>query len=364
MNGINIQTPFGMQNTNRSSLADLMSKNNFTTEAPLIFAMYMDRVLNRGPVLIAATVSDQQRLATRQIEVPLRDIFETEPENVRFEFEQTYRPYDQFTYHGPNDDIHVNRSDVVVVNSNTNQQASAFEVKLCVIPNSGTANRPHDAQSLEIVVRPPTIEQLAFSIADTYGDEGRQQLRQLIVEKLGGNVLGYQWSDKNFMLDHMHNIRSAVEAISLAKIGEQKPFCLTGIWRTTGQSELLEDGCFDTFAWTNFAFLQLLSSSPCATKISRPDRSLVWLIKALFDYTAQGHVDFNQAHSEITFDTQTDKAGAFAGAKTYRFMDCQRFRHPLISKNAINQLIPQQCMNELKPERRLDAALRNARYSA
>ena len=364
MSGTNIQTPFGLQKTNRSSVADLMSKNNFTTEAPLIFAMYMDRVLHRGPVLIEATVSDQQQLTTRQIEVPLRDIFGTEPENVRFEFEQTYQQYDRFAYHGQRHDRHANRSDVVVINSATNQPVSAFEVKLCVIPNSGTANRPHDEQSLEIVVRPPTIEQLAFSIADTYGNEGKQQLRQIIVEKLGGDVQGYRWSDKHFMMEHMHDIKSAVEAISLAKITEQKPFCLTGIWRTKGQSELLESYCFDTFAWTNLAFLQLLSDSPSDNTISRPDRSLVWLIKALLDYTIQNQVNFNQAHSEITFDSQTDKAGAFSGAKTYKFMNGERFNHPLISSTAINQLIPQQCMDELKPERRLDAALKNARYSA
>ncbi len=364
MTGTNIQTPFGMQNTNRSSVTDLMSKNNFTTEAPLIFAMYMDQVLEQGPVLIKAAVSNQHQLTTEQAHTTLKNIFGVDPNSVRFEFEQRYQPYDQLAYHGPNDENHVNRSDVVVFDSTENQQVSAFEVKLCVIPNSGTANRPHDEQSLEIVVRPPTIEQLAFSIANTYGNKGKQQLKELIVDKLGGNVQGYRWSDKDFMLSHMHNIRSAVEAISLAKIAEQKPFCLTGIWRTTGQSELLEDSCFDTFAWTNFAFLQLLSSSPSVTTISRPDRSLVWLIKALLDYTVQGHVDFNQAHSEITFDAQTDKAGAFAGAKTYRFMNCQRFKHPLIPKTAISQLIPQQCMDMLKPERRLDAALRNAKYSA
>ena len=358
MTGTDIRKPFGMQNTNRTSLADLMSKNNFTTEAPLIFAMYMDQVLHRGPLLITATASNQQQLTTKQVEVPLIDIFGTDPKNVCFEFEQIYEHYDRFVYHGQRHVRHANRSDVVVVNSDTNQQVSAFEVKLCVIPNSGTANRPHDEQSLEIVVRPPTIEQLAFSIADTYGNEGRKQLGDLIVKNLDGNVQGYRWSDKNFMLAHMHNIRSAVEAISLAKLAEQKPFCLTGIWRTNGQSELLDDHCFDTFAWTNLAFLQLLSSRPNDTAISRADRSLVWLIKALFDYTAQGHVDFNQAHSQITFDAQTDKAGSFAGKITYDFMSGQRFNSPLIPKTAIYRLIPQECMDELKPERRLDAALK------
>lgn len=348
-------TPIGMEYTNRHDLPDLMSKNNFTTEAPLIFSMFIHKILNTGPMVIKAVQGDDGSLGTCAEQESLTSVLGIDPDRASFSFETSYEGYNRFALHQ-----HADRSDVVVLDRNTNEHRSAFEVKLCVIPNSSTAEKTHDEQGLEIVVRPSTIEQLAFSIADTYGDSGRSELNRLIVEKLGGNAQGYQWSDENYMLRHMEDIREAVTSIATMKIEQQKPFALIGIWRTHGQSELLEDHCFDTFAWTNLAFLQLLNSRPTRNRLSRPDRSLIWLVKALYDFSVQGIVDFNQAHSEITFGTQTDKAGSFAGKSTSKFMECERFIHPLISRADIPRMLPPECVQCLKPERRLDAALKNA----
>lgn len=347
--------PIGMKYTNRHDLYDLMSKNNFTTEAPLIFATFIHRELNKGPMMIKAVQEDDGSLATCVEQESLTSILGVDPDCASFSFETSYEGYDRFALNQ-----HAHRSDVVVLDRSTEEHKSAFEVKLCVIPNSSTAEKPLNKQSLEIIVRPSTIEQLAFSIADTYGRQGRQELNGLLVEKLGGNVQGYQWSDERFMEEHMRNVSEALTSIATAKLQQQKPFVLTGIWRTHQQSELLEDHCFDTFAWTNLAFLQLLESQPTRTPLSRKDRSLIWLVKALYDYSAQGTVDFDQAHSEITFGTQTDKAGSFAGEIVRRFMDCERFKHPLIHKDDIPRMLPSESVQCLKPERRLDAALKNA----
>lgn len=344
--------PIGMEYTNRQNLSDLMSKNNFTTEAPLIFASYIHRSLGRGLTLIKA-VSKNGALETKQEETGLPSILNVNPDDAYYSFETTYNGYRGLSINEPR------KSDVVVIDRNSGNHASAFEVKLCVIPNAGTAAKDHDQQSLEIVLRPPTIEQLAFSIADTYGEQRRQELGRLITGQLGDNVQGYQWTDKRFMLDHLDRIHGAVKAIATEGIDKQKPFILMGIWRTTGQSDFLEERCFDTFAWTNLAFLQLLSSRPPSNDISRPDRSLIWLIKALFDYSAQGRIDFKQS-SDITFGLQTDKAGAFAGNIMYKFMNGERFKQPLISRDKIPVILPSLAQQELKPERRLDAALKTS----
>jgi hypothetical protein len=342
-----------MEHTSRRDLEDLMTKNNFTTEAPLVFAMYLDKEYGRGPVLIESFKKENGELDTRHREVALSDILNTDPSNAFFAFEDSFNGYDRYAIK------RANRSDVVVIDRSTDQHASAFEVKLCVVPNSGSAKKEHDRQSCEIVVRPPSVEQLAFSIADTYGESGRMDLQQTIVRCLGGNTQGFRWSDKGFMLSHMSQIRDAAQEIAMARLEEQKPFAITGIWRTQGQSGLLEESCFDTFVWTNLSFLQLLSSRKTskAGTITRPERSLIWLIKALYDYSIQGKVDFNKAHSDITFDAQTDKAGAFAGKITYQFLAGPRLYQPLIPRHDLPKLIPNEAISLLMPERRLDAAL-------
>lgn len=357
--------PYGLTYTNRKSLSDLMTKNNFTTEAPLIFALYMDGEMHRGPVYIQARqdASAPSGISTFQQEVPLQQVLGVAPNDAFYSFETSFDGYQKYAIG------EANRSDLVVINRNTGKHVSAFEIKLCVVPNSGTANRPHDEQSCEIVVRPPSIEQLAFSIADTYSDAGRQELQDLIVQELGGNVQGYKWNDQTFMFDHLTNIRSAVRAISLAKIDQQRPFAMTGIWRTIGQSEEFDENSFDTFVWSNLAFLQLLGcqdDDASAKKkqnkknnheITRPERSLIWLVKVLLDYSLQKKVDFDKTHRDITFHAQTDKAGAFSGDAPYAFMKGERFFRPLITKASIVDMISDACIAMMKPERRLDATL-------
>lgn len=349
----NINIPFGMSHTSRETLESLMTKNNFTTEAPLIFAMYLDHEYRRGPVLITTFQNDNGDLSTRQCEVPLSEILSVNPDDAYFSFETSFEGYNRYAIE------EANRSDVVVINRTNNNHVAAFEIKLCVVPNSGTANRDHNNQSCEIVVRPPSIEQLAFSIADTYGEAGREELRRIIVESLGGNTQGFDWSNEIFMKDRINQILNAAKAIAINRIESQKPFAMTGIWRTQGQSGLLEENCFDVFVWTNLSFLQLLTSeSPIKrNRITRPGRSLIWLIKALYDYSIQGMVDFDRAHSEITFGTQTDKAGAFAGNSTYQFLSGERLSRPLIPRSDLPRLIPNEAIALFMPERRLDATL-------
>lgn len=354
--------PYGLKYTSRKNLNDLMTKNNFTTEAPLIFALFLDGEMHRGPVYIQAQRDEltPSGISTFQQEVPLEQILGISPSDAFYSFETSFDGYDKYAM------SEANRSDLVVVDRNTGEHVSAFEIKLCVVPNSGTANRSHDEQSCEIVVRPPSVEQLAFSIADTYSDDGRQELQDLIVKELGGNVQGYKWDDQAFMFDHLGNIRSAIKAISLAKIDQQRPFAMTGIWRTVGQSEEFEDNVFDTFVWSNLAFLQLLGCQEANgskrrkrdnREITRPERSLIWLIKVLLDYSLQKKVDFDKTHREITFHAQTDKAGAFSGDAPYAFMKGERFFRPLIAKSSIIDMISNACIAMMKPERRLDATL-------
>lgn len=352
----NSYAPYGMEYTSRSDLADLMTKNNFTTEAPISFLMYIDEVLKKPTVLIEGILNDKKQLSTHQAYVPLAEVFGADPCNVGFRFEESFEGYDKYATNK------ANRSDVVVVDRETGGHKSAFEVKLVVVPNSGTARKSHDDQSCEIVVRPPSIEQLTFSIADTYGKTGMEELRKIIVKFLGDSIQYFKWEDESFMLRRLPQIREAAEAIAKAKLAQQKPFAITGLWRTQGQRGLLDENCFDSFVWTNLAFLQLFLVSAANrndpnAEITRPERSLIWLVRSLYDYACQGKVKFDWAHSAITYNQQTDKAGSFAGNIPFQFMNGPRLRKPAIPRDQLDDVIPMEALDLFMPERRLDATL-------
>lgn len=93
------------------------------------------------------------------------------------------------------------------------------------------------------------------------------------------------------------------------------------------------------------------------SSIGRPARALIWFIKSMFDYSAQGRVTFERTHSLVTFGGQTDKAGSFTSGGIRPFIKSKHFIHPRISVNETNEILLPEGAALLKPERRLDAVL-------
>lgn len=93
------------------------------------------------------------------------------------------------------------------------------------------------------------------------------------------------------------------------------------------------------------------------SSIGRPARALIWFIKSMFDYSAQGRVTFERTHSLVTFGGQTDKAGSFTSGGIRSFIKSKHFIHPRISVNETNEILLPEGAALLKPERRLDAVL-------
>lgn len=344
---------YGLENSshdfyNPSSLG----KNTFTNAFPIALAQYL-ALKRKLPIPLIRARFDNDIIYTEHKLTDWGEIIGATPINAKFHFEQTFSQFEKYTDGIPN------KSDVVIENVE-GQHTRPLEIKLVVVPNSQTSAKEYEDQSCEIVVRPPTIEQLAFSIANSFGQDRRVELLNIITDSLQ-NPMDFQWSDEFWMKSKLPNILEASKSIIKSGIDIQTPFALTAIWRTIGQKPVLQENAFDIFVWTDFAFLQLFIDSFIGSmnsqRISRTARSVIWLVSALFDYSAQRTLNFSKHHSTIIYGSQTDKAGAFAGDVPLAHLKSKEFYKPRISKGELESILSKEAFEKLMPERRLDGAI-------
>lgn len=177
--------------------------------------------------------------------------------------------------------------------------------------------------------------------------------------------MDYRWDDETYMLEKLPYIVDAADKIICNGLSVQSPFVLNALWRTQGKSTIFDEECFDVFFWSDLAFMQLFTRATKrailsnSSEIGRPARSVIWLIKSLFDYSAQGKVTFDRTHSLITYGGQSDKAGAFSGNSVMELISCRNFLHPRVVSNAYSAIITKDGIEMLSPERRLDAFIKS-----
>lgn len=340
-----------------------LGKNIFTNAFPLAMAQYLSVERNLEIPTIQAEQFDG-RLTTKHQLNPWRKIIGTDPENAFFMFEGVYDGYNRYTHST------ANKSDVVVKQRKTGEHLRPLEIKLVVVPTSSTARKTKGEQTCELVVRPPTVEQLSFSIAHSYGPNRRHELQNMIANSLG-QPNDYSWTDERSMIDALPRVLNAAETIALGALDAQTPLVLTAVWRSEGQKPVLEQNAFDVFAWTDMAFMQLFINATWRAyyeapgqrkrklpkEISRPSRALIWLIRSLWDYTTQGSLDFGRHHSQITYGVQSDKAASFTGTATLEHLRSEQFLTPRISRDELERVLTPAALEHLMPERRLDAAI-------
>lgn len=348
---------YGLENSNKDfTNAEAFGKNTFTTAFPIALANYL--ASEKGlPMNYIVAHCDEGSLATKHTLAPLSHIIQCDVDKAMYCFEESFSGYKQYATN------EAKRSDVVVKDYQTGKEVSAFEVKLVAVPTSQTANQPRENQCCELVVRPPSIEQLCFSMAASYGPARRQEIGDIIVSSLG-NPIDYEWANESYMRKRRSAILNASNELIMHGLDSQKPFALVGEWRTKGQEPQLDDECYDVFFFSNMAFLQLFTAAMKRelngdenASIGRPARALIWFVKSMFDYAAQGSVTFERTHSLITFGGQSDKAGSFTSDGIRPFIKSKNFIHPRVCANETNCILQPEGAELLKPERRLDAVL-------
>lgn len=357
---------YGLDHSNKDfTKQKSFGKNVFTNAFPLALTQYMAMERSLSVVEIRSRMHPNGYPETGHIHTSWKEIINVDPADAYFCFETAFDPYRQYTTaENPNP------SDVVVMDKNTYEPLRPLEIKLVVVPNSSTAKRPRIEQACEVVSRPPTVEQIAFSIAHGFTSTRRYNIQTLIQRHLG-LPNEYVWHDKSFMINQLPNIIRATEAIIEEGIGLQKPLIMLAIWRSQGQNPLLDEkNAFDSFVWTDSAFLQLYVTAVRKTyldasgelrsrndgQVTRAARALIWFIRALWDYSTQYTLDFPRVQGDASYGRQSDKAASFTN-DARDFMMSDEYLYPRVASSEINKILKPEGRGFLLPERRLDASL-------
>jgi hypothetical protein len=169
-----------------------------------------------------------------------------------------------------------------------------------------------------------------------------------------------KWGTKEIIAPRVQDLAKVIDELFISNIKYQKPFVIQPVWRTVGKSSVLDEHCLDVFVWSDFAFSRLfIDDVKNNNGFGRPQRSVIWLARMLYDYSVYDEIDTSFMKSELAYEEQNDKAFAVNGKKTLRFLASQELEYPRIKKGEIKNIILGGGQNLLSPERRFDAVLVN-----
>lgn len=350
---LNLPTPklFAIENSNRDfSKKESWGKNQFNNAFPASLACYMYHK-ELDPVYITL----DENLKTVHKKINVMDLFGIDPlsKSLYFAFERDYVHYQPLMI-GSTESV-----DLVTIDLSTNNCLSGIEIKLTALPDNTTCELTEDKYGCELVVRPPTIVYLALSIATTFTSEE-------LLKQLGNTCENIEdWSEIEHVLPYIPSMVDNLDNLLKTKIGEEKPIVMQPVWKTLGKSPQLNDNCLDIFVWGDFAFTRLFVDITKTNirmglkSITRPVRTLVWLIKMLYDIAKNGSMDFKSIIDRLTYNTKNDKAFAVSGMVTHLFMKSEELTNPRIKKDEIKNIILNRGEDFLSPERRFDAVIKN-----
>ena len=346
MDGEKVPGLYGIAASNRSH-ADLWGKNQFNSSFPIALACYMR---DHGQNAMYLTLDENLKVVAS--ELSFDNIFNSTLPNkdLYFAFESKFEPYQKYA----SDDI---GGIDLVVKSVAGDFLRPLEIKLTVLPDSGTSKKPEDKWGSEVVIRPATTKYCALGIADScfeHMDEIRTRF-----EPIGIHM--QDWGNRVEVSSKLESMLSCINQFEKDFISHQKPVLLQPIWKTCGQSPMLADQAFDIFVWSDFAlsrlFLDSAWESRKSTKINRQMRSAARFFRFMYHMSTSHKVVLSQIYHEMDFGRQTDKEFAVGGNITNRYMASPRLRKPLLPSSIVSEIILNGGEEELKPERRFDQTL-------
>jgi hypothetical protein len=343
---------FGIINSNRDfSKEGSWGKNQFNSSFPAALLCYMQHSGHSNIYL--------KYRATGQVEqskIETNDVLgmKWDAPNIFFGFEQEYLPYR---------DVLVGKSypiDLVIKNLSTSKPIRALEVKLTAIPDSTTYNLPPDRHGAEIVVRTPTIAYVAASICLSFRQK-RHILRNIMGTRLD-NIR--DWVNAHEVLLNLPIMLEIARNVCAEMEAGQMPLIVQPIWKTKGKSSILEENCLDVFVWSDVAFMYLLvervgPKEAKAQTVSRPIRTLIWLVKMLYDFNLTGIVNAGDIMDRLSYGPKNDKAIALNGNVTNKYLRGEHILKPRVSKFDIKNIINGEGVKYLSPERRFDSSIVN-----
>jgi hypothetical protein len=334
-------TLYGIEHSNRAK-KDFWGKNQFNSTFPVALACYMR---DKGIKPIYISLSADFEIVNS--EIPFDDIFRTKiPNNdLNFCFESKFEPYQAFS-----------REDIggidCVIKDTQDNFITPLEIKLTVIPDHSTVNDIEENWGSELVIRPATTKYAALGIVQSV----QQRLEDIraIFEPVCADI--QHWSNKHEIADKTPALVSALNTFEKTFVKYQKPLLMQPIWKTKGQSPILDNNAFDIFVWSDFALSRLFIESAHGdpANITRATRSTARLARILYEISTQRKTNIYQIYTEMAFEHQTDKEFAMNGGITRNYMKSNRRYTPIMKKDCLSDIILNGGEKLLSPERRFD----------
>ena len=341
---------FGQKHSSRDYTKEqFWGKNQFNSSFPASLVAYMS---HRGIEPVYLCIDKNNKVVHKYISG--KNLFGIDPlaDNLYYNFETNYVPYEKF-YVGKREHI-----DLVLTDYDTGQAIKGLEIKLTALPDSTTDMLDEEHYSCEIVVRPSTICYLACSICHHYDSKkGRDKLKSL----LGDFPKIKHWDVADEVIPFYPDILTAIEHVATDMHAHQEPLMIQPVWKTNGRKPQLADHCLDVFVWSNLAAIHLCTQGERTIgRIARPNRSIIWIYKMLFDFYVYGHFDYDNTINDLSYGTKNDKAFSISGQVSYPLLCCPELAKPRIRKEEIKNIILGGGQNLLSPERRFDAIIVNS----
>ena len=351
---------YGMTSTNSNRTdSNLWGKNQFNSTFPLALCLKL-RDDNIKPVYVALKSEgvNRNRIIADDTLIDLGEVIgeQKDDKDLFYSFEEKFKAYTKFFRN-----VSVSEKiDLVVLKKG--KQLNPLEIKLTVVPDSITSKKQEDEWAPELVIRPVTSAYAIMGIA--------YQLHKASYKKLKEDVIGSleniykaisDWKNVVEILKHKEALADALKHALEIVYPVQRPFLLQPIWRTQGQSAILSEQCFDVFVWSDAAVVSIPTqrlAESTGGKVSRPLREIARHVRALYNLLTTEHFNYTETYGgEMTLGHQTDKAFAISGEKTRKYLAHPRLTKPYYNRSILNDIILGNGYEELRPERRFDAAV-------
>lgn len=337
---------FGIEHTNRPDMQH-WTKNCFNSSFPTALACYM--MENNIPAVYAKLAIVGGELKVVCEEIPICELFNCgakHPNDLRFDFESKFEPYQKFAFDN------IDGIDLVVRDLD-GRYLAPIEVKLTVLPTSATAGKPEDQWGSELVVRTATTSYCAFSIWDMIKEQ-QAHVREVFEDTCSD--IG-SWTNDFEMSHKTENLRVVLDAFEKEFIDYQRPLVMQPFWKTQGQSPILCEQAFDIVVWSNLAFSRLFIETSNDSTMSRPMRASARMARCLWELSKSGKIRVEEIYRQMAFGQQTDKEMSVPGDRWRKYIRTNRTVNPAISKEALSEIIAPGYIENLRPERRFDQTL-------
>lgn len=340
---------FGQKHSSRDyALKKNWGKNMFNSSFPASLVAYMFSK-DIDPVYIC--IDNACNIKHKYISG--EELFGINPlsDKAFYNYEAEY-PYYSTLYTGQRE-----KMDLVMMDNDTKNVLSGFEVKLTAMPDNTTATKEEREYSCEIVVRPPTIWNIGCSICSAYGSlTEKAKLHDFLTQVPMIN----NWAEINEVLPHYGEIQKCILDICADLSDRQLPLIIQPVWKTDGKKMRLKEDCLDVFVWSNLAIIQMCVKKELPSSIDRFSRTIIWIYRMLLEYITHNQFDYRRIVRLQSYRLANDKAFSMPGNKTYSFLKSEELHHPRIKKSEIKNIILGGGQNLLSPERRFDAVIVNS----